>query len=132
RTIPLRPASATLVHSIFPDSSRPRIVTVGSALLFSVRTPSLKNGTAIDNGFAMPFHSSRDNNRGAAYATADLRFTKAFALSRDRRVKLHVIAEGTNIFNHTNFDKVSDQFDIGGITTAAKLANGQTLNLLTG
>jgi hypothetical protein len=131
-TTPFKPGSGKVLDSIFADISLAPIVTVRSGLPFSVRTPSLQNGTAIDNGFSMPFHSSRDNNRGAGYATADLRFTKAFALSRDRRVKLHVIAEGTNIFNHTNFDKVSDEFDIAGITTAVKLANGQTLNLLNG
>ena len=48
-------------------------------------------------------------------------------INRDRGVKVDLIAEGTNIFNHVNFNKVSDVFDNG-----LSLAGGQTLNLVTG
>jgi len=79
----------------------------------------------------MPFHASRDSNRGANYATTDLRFTKSMYVNRDRGVRVDLIAQGTNIWNHVNFNKVSDVFDINGFPTA-NLANGQTLNLITG
>jgi len=131
-TTPFKAGSGHVLSSILADISLAPVLTVRSGLPFSIRTPSLQNGTAIDNNYAMPFGASRDSNRGAAYATTDLRFNKALFLSRDRRVKVNLIVEGTNIFNRINFDKISDQFDIGGLSSAVTLANGQTLNLLQG
>ncbi len=130
-TTQFKTGSGNLLSSILADISLAPIVTVRSGLPFSIRTPSLQNGTAIDNNFAMPFHASRDSNRGAGYATTDFRFTKAFFLNRERKVRMDLIVEGTNIFNRTNFNKVSDLFDVGGLGTV-NLANKQTLNLLTG
>jgi len=87
---------------------------IRSGLPFSVRTPSLFNGLSpADSNFAMPFHSPRDANRGAAYAATDLSIRKAFFINRDRGVKLDLIATGTNIFNRVNFNRVSDLFDNG-------------------
>jgi len=131
-TTPFKAGSGHVLSSILADISLAPVVTVHSGLPFSVRTPSLQNGTAIDFNYAMPFGSSRDNNRGAGYATTDLRFTKALFINRERKVRVNLIVEGTNIFNRINFNKISDQFDIGGLTSAVALANGQTLNLLTG
>lgn len=142
-TTPFKTGSGNIVSSIFADISLAPIVTVHSGLPFSIRTPGLQNGTAIDNGFAMPFHAPRDNNRGAGYATTDLRFTKAVFLNHERKTRLDVIVEGTNIFNRTNFNKVSDVFDLGGIPTVTptcpvntcagivQTANGP-VNLFTG
>jgi hypothetical protein len=130
-TTPFRSGSGNVLDSIFADISLAPVVTIRSGIPFSIRTPSLVNGVALDSNFAMPFHASRDSNRGANYATADLRFTKAMYINRDRGLRLDMIAQGTNLFNRVNFNKVSDVFDIGGFPTAT-LANGQTLNLITG
>jgi hypothetical protein len=116
-TTPFKAGQGNTLSRIFADISLAPIVTVRSGLPFSIRTPSLQNGTAIDNNFAMPFHASRDSNRGAGYASADFRFTKAFFLNRERKTRLDLIVEGTNIFNRINFNQVSDQFDINGIPT---------------
>ncbi len=132
---PFKAGSGNVLASIFADISLAPILTVRSGLPFSVRTPTLSNklnDQILDNNFAMPFAARRDNNRGAAYATTDLRFNKALFLNRDRGIKLDLIVEGTNIFNRTNFNKVNDVFDANGFSSAVALANGQTLNLLTG
>ena len=126
-TTPFKTGKGNFLATIFADISLAPIVTVRSGLPYTIRTPSLFNGLALDNNFATPFGASRDQNRGASYATADLRFIKAIFLNRDRGIRADLIAEGTNIFNRINFNKVSDVFDNG-----LSLAGGQTLNLLTG
>ncbi|HEY6970203.1 MAG TPA: hypothetical protein VJA94_13435, partial [Candidatus Angelobacter sp.] len=80
-----------------------------------------------------PFAVSRDSLRGAAYANTDLSLIKSIYINRERGVKLNFIATGTNIFNRTNFNRVSDQFDIGGIGPGGvvQTANGP-VNLITG
>jgi hypothetical protein len=117
---------------VLADISVAPIVSVRSGLPFSIRTPSLQNGLALDNNFAMPFGASRDGNRGEKYAAADLTIRKSIFISRDHGVKMDLIAEGTNIFNRVNFNKVADLFDVRGFSNAVPLANGQTLNLFTG
>ncbi|HWX55995.1 MAG TPA: carboxypeptidase regulatory-like domain-containing protein [Verrucomicrobiae bacterium] len=132
-TTPFKPGTGNAFTTILADISVAPIVTWRSGLPFSVRTPSLANGVALDGNYAMPFHSSRDNNRGPAYATTDLTLKKAFFVNRDRGVHVDLSATGTNIFNRTNFDRVSDQFDINGIgpSGVVQTANGP-LNLFTG
>jgi hypothetical protein len=114
-TTPFRPGQGNFLARALTDITLAPVVTVESGLPFSVRTPSLVNkvnGQTLDNNFAMPFGATRDANRGAVYATTDMRFTKAFFINRDRGLRVDVIAEGTNIFNRVNFNKVSDNFPL--------------------
>ncbi|HEY6250064.1 MAG TPA: carboxypeptidase regulatory-like domain-containing protein [Candidatus Angelobacter sp.] len=127
--LPFKAGQGKPLSSILADITLSPILTMHSGLPFSVRTPSLINkinGQTLDNNYAMPFFSSRDNNRGAAFYTLDLSFQKSFFINRDRGVRLNVIAQGTNLLNHVNFNKVNDVFDQG------PLPSGQFLNLLTG
>jgi Carboxypeptidase regulatory-like domain/TonB-dependent Receptor Plug Domain len=138
-TTPFKASQGNFVARALADITVAPVLNISSGLPFSIRTPTLAtsqfgigNGDAADSRFAMPFHSSRDNNRGAGYASTDLKFTKAFYINRDRGVRMDAIAEGTNIFNRVNFDKIADQFDINGFTSSVKLANGNTLDLING
>src|SRR5712691_5121650 len=132
-TTPFKSNQGNILARALADISLAPIVYYRSGLPFSIRTPSLQNGIApVDPDYAMPFGATRDDNRGANYAAADLRIQKGFFLNRDRGIKVELIAEGTNIFNRINFNKVADLFDVNGISNAVKLANGQTLNLFTG
>jgi len=124
------------LSSILSDISLSPILTMHSGLPFSVRTPSLINkinGQNVDNNYAMPFLSSRDNNRGAGFYSFDMSFQKALYINRDRGVRMDVIVQGTNLLNHVNFNKVNDVFDINGIPAngIVQTARGP-LNLLTG
>jgi hypothetical protein len=126
-TTPFKTATGNFLARMFADISLAPIVTIRSGLPFTIRTPGAANGIPLDINFATPFRASRDQNRGAKYATTDLRFTKAIFFNRDRGVRVELIAEGTNIFNRVNFNKVSDVFDNG-----LSLAGGQSLNLVNG
>jgi hypothetical protein len=138
-TTPYKSGTGNFLRTMFADITLAPLVTIRNGLPFSVRTPSLVNkinGQALDNNFATPFATSRDTLRGPTYATTDVSLTKSFFINRERGLKLSLIATGTNIFNRTNFNKVSDVFDIRGIgvpgcATCVQTADGQ-VNLLTG
>jgi hypothetical protein len=134
-TTPFKTGQGNFLTRALADISVAPVVNVHSGLPFSVRTPSLNNklnGQSLDNNFAMPFGATRDNNRGAIFADTQLRLTKSIFVNRDRGVRVILSAEGNNIFNRINFNKVSDQFDINGFSSAVQLANGQTLDLFNG
>jgi len=141
-TTPFKPGTGNFFHSILADISMAPIVTWRSGLPFSIRTPSLANvaigpglplQTGQDQNYAMPFGATRDQNRGPAYTTTDLTVKKSFFINRDRAVHMDLSVTGTNIFNRVNFNKVSDQFDVGGIPASGivQTADGP-LNLFTG
>jgi hypothetical protein len=127
-TTPFKAGTGNFFNTMLADISIAPIVTWRSGLPFSVRTPSLANQvnelnpahplqSGLDQNYAMPFGASRDANRGPAYATADLTLRKALFINRERGVHLDLIATGTNVFNRTNFVRVSDVFD-NGLTLA--------------
>ena len=141
-TTPFKAGTGNVLRSILGDITLAPIVTVRNGLPYSVLTSSLGNvvtdgvpgiGNSTDQDFATPFRATRDDNRGPYYATADLSFMKSIYLNRDRGVKLNLVAMGTNIFNRTNFDRVSDTFDLNGIPAKGivQTADGP-LNLVTG
>lgn len=132
-TTPYKAGSGNAFNRILADISVAPIVTWQSGLPFTMRTPSLANGIALDGNFATPFGATRDSNRGPAYARTDLTFRKAFYVNRDRGVHVDASITGRNIFNRINFTKVSDQFDINGIPSngIVQTADGP-VNLFTG
>jgi len=126
------------------------VLTLRSGIPFSIRIPSLTNvvtaagvpTTATNAIFAGPFAASRNSSRGDNYKTLDLLIRKSVFISRDRGLRVDISATGTNILNRINFNKVWDEFSspypangFAGAPTAnpvVTLANGSTVNLLTG
>jgi hypothetical protein len=71
----------------------------------------------------------------------DLRIQKTMFVIRDRGVKVNLIADGVNIFNRANFNKVWDDFTTlnpyptgfnSSVNPVITFANGDTMNILTG
>jgi hypothetical protein len=129
------------VARVFADMTFAPILTMRSGIPFSIRMPSPANGvTSLDANFATPFAASRDSSRGYPYYTLDLRIQKTLFLVRDRGLRIDLIAEGTNILNRVNFNKVWDQFPSPypatgfdpNINPVVTFANGSSVNLLTG
>ena len=91
------------------------------------------NGQTLDSNYAIPFFSSRDNNRGAGFASWDMNIQKAIYVNRDRGVRLNLIAQATNLLNRINFNHVNDAFDVNGIGAngTVQTADGP-INLITG
>jgi hypothetical protein len=135
--LPFKAGQGNFLSSILADITLSPELTLHSGLPFSVRTPSLVNklitGQTLDNNYAIPFLSSRDDNRGAGFASLDLGFQKALFLNRDRGVSLNLLVQGTNILNRVNFNHVNDVFDLNGIPAngIVQTARGP-LNIITG
>lgn len=120
-----------VLSRVLADITIAPVVTLRSGIPFSIRMPSLTNGGAsTDRNFATPFAAARNSSRGYPYKTLDLMIKKSLFVSRDRGVRVDVSAEGTNITNRRNFNKVWDQFDPNNLTPT--FANGTTANLLKG
>lgn len=132
---PFKPGHGPLA-AILGDITISPIVTVRSGLPFSVRIPNTTNkinGQTLDSNYAIPFFSSRDNNRGAGFASWDMNFQKALYINRDRGVRLNLIVQGTNLLNRINFNHVNDAFDINGIDANGNVQTASgPLNLITG
>jgi hypothetical protein len=132
---PFKPGQGAL-SAILGDITISPIITLRSGLPFSVRTPSLENklnGQTLDNNYAMPFLSSRDNNRGAPFYTWDMNFQKAIYINREHNVRLNLVAQAVNLLNHVNFNHVNDVFDLNGIPANGIVQTaGGPLNLITG
>ena len=135
-TLPFK-SGGNFLRTILSDITLSPELTMHSGLPFSVRTPSLQNklltGQQLDNNYAMPFLSSRDNNRGAAFYSLDMSFQKAIFVNREHGVSINAIVQGTNILNHINFTHVNDVFDLNGIPASGIVNTARgPLNLLTG
>ena len=132
---PFKPGQGAL-SAILGDITISPIITLRSGLPFSVRIPNSTNkvnGQTLDSNYAIPFLSSRDNNRGAPFYTWDMNLQKAIYINREHNVRLNLIAQAVNILNHVNFNHVNDAFDINGIPAngIVQTARGP-LNLITG
>lgn len=135
--LPFKAGQGNALSRIFSDISLSPVLTLHSGLPFSVRTPSLVNklvtGQTLDNNYAIPFLSSRDNNRGAPFYSLDLNLQKTVYLNRDRGTRVSFIVQGTNLLNRINYNHVNDVFDLNGIPAngIVQTADGP-VNLLTG
>ncbi|MGH9760336.1 MAG: TonB-dependent receptor domain-containing protein, partial [Blastocatellia bacterium] len=123
-------AGNNFVGRVLADVTVAPILTLRSGIPFTVTVPGLRNGTNLDNLFATPYAAGRDTGRGYPYYALDLRLQKALFVLPERRLRIDLIVEGTNITNRINFDSVNQNFPT--VPGPVTLANGQVVNLLTG
>ncbi len=138
-------AGHNFLSRVFADMTFGPILTLRSGIPFSIRLPNLNNGAAsTDRNFATPFAASRNTSRGDHLYSMDLRIQKTMFVIRDRGVKVNLIADGVNIFNRANFNKVWDDFTsknpyptgfnnaLPNTSPVITFDNGATMNILTG
>jgi hypothetical protein len=89
------------------------IVYAHTGIPFTLLTPGLggflHNGTSNINE-ARPYFEPRNSGQGPGFVSWDLKVSKPIYISRDRGLKLEVIAEAQNLLNHTNFAAVNNIF----------------------
>lgn len=110
------------------DMSFSPVLSMRTGIPFTIRVPGLDNGTLGESLYARPWHAGRNTGIGPDFYGLDLRVTKSFMI-HEPGVKLQLIAEGTNILNHTNFSAVNDQFPADPNPFQV---GSQTVNLLNG
>jgi len=110
------------------DISVAPIVTVRSGIPFTLLVPGLGgtsgNGTIGHTSDARPWNEPRNVDRGAPFATWDMRVSKAIYIKKEKGVKVDVIAQAQNLLNRTNFAAVNNIFPANPNFT---LPNGGTL-----
>ncbi len=110
--LPFKAGQGNVLSSIFSDMTVSPIVNIRSGIPFTVRVPGMSNanGTKLEFLYARPWAAGRNTGIGPGYQGVDLRVTKSLFIRRDSGVKLDLLVEGTNIFNHANFSAVNDVF----------------------
>ena len=101
--------------------------------------PSPLSGNSSHVNEARPYHEGRNLGTGAAYATFDMRISRGISLKHDSPLRLDLIAQSSNILNHTNFTSVQNIFpntavtNAAGVTTSAIVPTPEgNINLLNG
>jgi hypothetical protein len=99
-------ADITLSPSIF----------IRSGIPFTVRTGTDINGDTR-GGTDRLFNFGRNTGIGPNYRSVNMRITKAFRFKADSPMRLEVSADGSNLFNRTNFAAVNEVLPVTVSTT---------------
>jgi len=112
----------------FSDVSISPIVSARSGIPFTALVPGLGgaagNGTIGHTSEARPWNEPRNEGRGDAFVSFDVRASKSFYFEKTRGTKLDLIAEAQNLLNRTNFAAVNNIFPAN---PGYALPNGGTL-----
>lgn len=106
-------AGEGFVSRVLADIMLSPIVYLRSGIPFDITVPGAQNGTEGHSLYARPWYVPRNSGIGPDFYDFDLRLTKAFYIDRDRGLRLDAIIEGTDLFNHTNFSAVDNQWSVG-------------------
>jgi len=129
-----------LVSKVFGHISISPIVYARSGVPFTLLVPGLSNGAGSHTSEARPFAEGRNDGIGPKFVSWDMRISKAIYLKKDSTLRLDLIAQATNLLNHTNFSSVSNIFPdtavvdpATGLTTSALVPTPEgTVDLLHG
>lgn len=129
---------ASLLYSNFVVAP---IVSVRSGVPFTLLVPGIpSNGITAHVTEARPFHEGRNLGIGPGFASFDMRISRGIVLKKDSTLRLDLIAQSSNLLNHTNFTSVQNIFPntavadpITGLTASAIVStpNGN-VDLLNG
>ena len=120
-TSPVHHGGDSFVRNLYSDFVIAPIVQVRDGVPFTELTPAIggptSNGNSSHTSEARPFHEGRNLGIGPNYKTFDMRISRGIALKRDSAFRANLIAQSSNIFNHTNFTSVQNIFPTTGSTT---------------
>lgn len=120
---PVKPGG-NILSRVFADMSISPILAMRTGIPFTLRVPSLQNGTLAESLYARPWNAGRNTGIGPNFYGLDMRVTKSLYIRRDPGLKVDLLVEGTNLLNRTNFSAVNDMFPAD---PAYVLPNGKTL-----
>jgi hypothetical protein len=142
-TSPTHHSGDSFVRYLYSDFVIAPIVQVRDGVPFTELVPGIggaaSNGNSSHTNEARPFHAGRNLGIGAGYSTFDMRISRNIALKRDSALRLNLIAQSSNILNHTNFTSVQNIFpntavtNSEGVTTSAVVSTPEgNVDLLNG
>jgi hypothetical protein len=117
-----------LLSRLLGDISISPIVYARSGVPFTLLVPALANGAGSHNSEARPYNEGRNTGIGPAFYSLDMRISKALYLRRESGRRLDLIAQATDILNHTNFSSVNHIFpDTAAVNPATGLTQSATV-----
>ncbi len=142
-TSPNHHAGDRLVRNLYSNFVIAPIVQVRDGVPFTELVPGIggtqSNGNSSHTNEARPYLEGRNLGIGAGYATFDMRISRGIVLKKDSPFRLDLIAQSSNILNHTNFTSVQNIFpntattNAAGVTTSAIVPTPEgNVNLLNG
>jgi Carboxypeptidase regulatory-like domain/TonB dependent receptor len=142
-TSPNHHAGDSFVRNLYSDFAIAPIVQVRDGVPFTELVPGIggtqSNGNSSHTNEARPYLEGRNLGIGPAFATFDMRISRGIVLKRDTPFRLNLIAQSSNILNHTNFTSVQNIFpntattNAAGVTTSAIIPTPEgDVNLLNG
>lgn len=91
----------------FADMTLSPIIFMRSGIPFTLLASQADlNGDTHTND--RPFFAARNTGQGEPFYDVDMRLSKQIFIRRDSGLRVEVIAEGTNLLNHTNFLSVNN------------------------
>jgi len=137
---PIHHAGGSLASLFYSNWVVAPIVSVRSGVPFTLLVPGIEsNGITAHTSEARPFNEGRNTGIGPGYASWDMRISRDIPLKADSPLRLRLIAQSTNILNHTNFTSVQNIFpntavtNAAGVTTSAIVATPEgNVDLLNG
>ena len=139
-TTPFHSGQGGLWSRMLAEVSISPIVYARSGVPFTLLVPSLSNGAGSHTSEARPFQEGRNTGIGPDFYSWDMRISKSLYLNRDSGLKLELIAQATDLQNHTNFSAVHNIFPntavvdpATGLTQSAVVPTPEgTVDLLNG
>ena len=140
-TSPAYRGGGGFVSLLYSDFVVAPIVSIRSGVPFTLLVPGIaSNGITAHPGEARPYNEGRNLGVGPGFATFDMRVSRGIMLKRDSTFRLDLIAQSSNILNHTNFTSVQNIFPntavtdpTTGLTTSAVVATPKgDVDLLNG
>src|SRR5271170_2867265 len=125
-TTPFHTDSGSFLAKAFANVSVSPIVYAHSGLPFTLLVPGISstgiapltaNGAGDHISEARPFNEGRNTGIGPGFVSWDMRISKAFYIKRESGMRLEVIAQATNLLNHTNFSAVNNIFPNTAVVT---------------
>ncbi|MGA9307159.1 MAG: hypothetical protein WBW31_17275 [Candidatus Sulfotelmatobacter sp.] len=115
------------------------VVSVRDGVPFTLLVPGIQSNGTAHTSEARPFNEGRNTGVGPGFASWDMRISRDIPLKADSPLRLRLIAQSTNILNHTNFTSVQNIFpntavtNAAGVTTSAVVATPEgNVDLLNG
>jgi hypothetical protein len=110
-TTPFYASGGNIFSKVLADISISPIVYARSGVPFTLLVPGIaNNGAGSHLSEARPFAEGRNLGIGPRFTSWDMRISKAIYIRRESGLRLELIAQGTNLLNHTNFSSVNNLF----------------------
>ncbi len=131
-TSPIHHGGDSFARNLYSDFVIAPFVQVRDGVPFTELVPGIggpaSNGNSSHVSEARPFHEGRNLGLGPSYASFDMRISRGIVLKRDSPFRLDLIAQSSNILNHTNFTSVQNIFPNTATTNAAGTTTSAIVN----